>query len=198
MTAHSSLHRCTAFVAIANLAYFGIEVCVAILIGSVSLFGDSIDFLEDASLNLLILLALGWPAARRARLGKGLARLLLLPALATLWMLLHKLQARVAPAPLYLSLTGLGALAVNGSCALALARLRSQGCSLTKAAFLSARNDAIANLAITAAGLVTAWLWRSAWPDILVGLGIAAMNMDAARVVWSAAQAERRAALPSP
>jgi hypothetical protein len=26
-----------------------------------------------------------------------------------------------------------------------------------------------------------AWLWASAWPDLIVGLGIAAMNADAAR-----------------
>ena len=30
-----------------------------------------------------------------------------------------------------------------------------------------------------AAGLVTAFLWRSAWPDLLVGLAIAAVNADA-------------------
>ena len=49
-------------VAILNLAYFGIEFAVALAIGSVSLFADSIDFLEDASVNLLILVALGWSA----------------------------------------------------------------------------------------------------------------------------------------
>jgi Co/Zn/Cd efflux system component len=38
-----------------NLAYFGVEV--AVQIGSVSLFADSIDFLEDASVNFLILVA---------------------------------------------------------------------------------------------------------------------------------------------
>jgi hypothetical protein len=32
----------------------------------------------------------------------------------------------------------------------------------------------MANIAIIAAGLVTAFLWASAWPDLIVGLGIAA------------------------
>ncbi len=63
--------------------------------------------------------------------------------------------------------------------------------SLIKAAFLSARNDALANIAIIAAGLVTAFLWQSAWPDLLVGLGIAALNADAAREVWQAARDEQ-------
>ena len=34
---------------------------MALAIGSVSLLADSVDFLEDAAINLLIALALGWP-----------------------------------------------------------------------------------------------------------------------------------------
>jgi Co/Zn/Cd efflux system component len=41
---------------------------------------------------------------------------------------------------------------------------------------------------------VTAYLWRSAWPDLLVGVGIAALNADAARTVWKVASAEHHAA----
>jgi Co/Zn/Cd efflux system component len=59
---------------------------------------------------------------------------------------------------------------VNLSCALMLARFRDHGGSLTRAAFLSARNDVIANIAILAAGLVTALAWNSAWPDVIDGL----------------------------
>jgi len=77
-----------------------------------------------------------------------------------------------------------------------LARLRSHSGSLTRAAFLSARNDAVANIAIIAAGFVIAYT-RSAWPDLIVGLGIAAMNADAAREVWAAAHDEHRAAGPN-
>lgn len=177
-------------VALANLGYFGAEFLVASAIGSVSLFADSIDFLEDASVNGLILLALGWRAARRRRVGKLLAAILLLPALATLWTAWHKLALPVAPPALPLALTGLGALAVNLGCAALLARHRHHGGSLMKAAFLSARNDALANIAIVLAGIVTALWLRSAWPDLAVGAGIALLNADAARQVWRAARAE--------
>jgi len=78
-----------------------------------------------------------------------------------------------------------------------LARFRSHSGSLTQAAFLSARNDTVANLAIIATGCVTAYT-HSAWPDLLVGLGIAAMNVDAAREVWRAARTEHRAAADRP
>ena len=188
------LRRTLRAVALLNLGYFGVEFAVALAIGSVSLFADSVDFLEDASVNLLILAALGWSARRRATLGMALAALLLAPALATLWTAWAKFGEPVAPDPLALSLAGLGALAINLVCAFMLARFRRHGSSLTRAAFLSARNDALANIAIIAAGLVSAFLWRTAWPDLIVGLGIAALNADAAREVWRAARKERRAA----
>ncbi|HUN98389.1 MAG TPA: cation transporter [Bradyrhizobium sp.] len=190
----SSLRRAVTIAALANFAYFGVEFAVALSIGSVSLFADSVDFLEDASVNLLILVGLGWSARSRARLGMVLAGILLAPAVATLWTAWEKFNLPVAPEPIPLSLTGLGALAVNFGCALLLARYRAHSGSLTRAAFLSARNDTIANIAIIAAGLATAFIWRSAWPDLIVGLCIAAMNVDASREVWTAARDEHRAA----
>ena len=191
----AGLRRVVLIVAALNLAYFGIEFAVALAIGSVSLFADSIDFLEDASVNLLILAGLGWPAAWRRRLGFVLAAIILVPALATLWTAAQKLAVPVAPAPLPLALTGAGALAVNLTCALMLARYRRQGGSLSLAAFLSARNDVLANAAIIVAGLLTA-LTLSPWPDLAVGLGITAINTDAAFDVVKAARKERD--LPAP
>jgi len=188
-----ALRRVTRRVGLLNLGYFGVEFAVALTIGSVSLFADSIDFLEDASVNFLILAALGWGARRRAKVGMLLAGLLLVPGLATLWTAWSKFNAPVMPSPFLLSITGAGALVINLSCAAMLARYREHGGSLTQAAFLSARNDALANVAIIAAGLVTV-LYPSAWPDLVVGLSIAALNADAARAVWSAAKAEHRSA----
>jgi Co/Zn/Cd efflux system component len=190
------LRRAVRWVALLNLGYFGVEFAVALAIGSVSLFADSVDFLEDASVNFLILLALGWSVRGRARTAMVLAGLLLVPGIATLWTAWEKLQAPAPPAPGPLSLAGGGALLVNLTCALVLARFRHHAGSLTKAAFLSARNDVMANVAIVAAGLVTAWLWRSAWPDLMVGLGIAAMNVGAAKEVFEAAREEHREAPP--
>ncbi len=189
-----AIRRAVRLVALLNLSWFGIEFAVARAIGSVSLFADSIDFLEDASINLLILASLGWSAARRARVGMALAGILLVPGLATLWMAWSKFNLPTPPDPAALSLTGAGAFAINFFCALLLARVRARGGSLTRAAFLSARNDVLANVAIVAAGLATAFLWRSAWPDLIVGLGIGCLNVDAAREVYTAARAEQRAA----
>lgn len=184
------LRRAVYVVALLNLVYFGVEFTVAYEIGSVSLLADSVDFLEDASFNILILLALRWPRKVRARVGMMLAALLLVPAAATLWMVWTKIMTPVAPSPLTLTLTALGALAVNLTCSILLLRHRDHKDSLVKAAFLFSRDDAFANLAIMLSGVVTAFLWRSAWPDVIVGLCIAAMNADAAFTIWKAARAE--------
>jgi Co/Zn/Cd efflux system component len=183
--------------ALLNLSYFGIEFAVARAIGSVSLFADSIDFLEDAAVNGLILVALGWSAHRRSIVGMILAAILFAPAVATAWTAWEKFNTPVPPAAMPFSITGVGALGVNLFCALLLARYRAHRGSLTRAAFLSARNDALANIAIIAAGLVTA-LVPSSWPDLIVGVGIFVLNLDASRKVYKAARAERREALLQP
>jgi Co/Zn/Cd efflux system component len=190
-TTDLSLRRAVCLVAFLNLVYFAVEFAVALTIGSVSLFADSVDFLEDASVNLLIALALVWSSRRRAQVGMLLAGLLLIPGLATVWMAWEKFHLLTAPQPIALSVTGLGALVINLSCALILSKYREHRGSLTKAAFLSARNDVIANVAIIAAGVMTA-LSSSAWPDLIVGLGIALLNADAAKEVWQAAREEHR------
>jgi Co/Zn/Cd efflux system component len=185
----TELLRVVRTVAVLNLAYFAVEFSVALNIESVSLFADSIDFLEDASINALIAMALGWSASHRAMVSKLLAGIILIPGLATLWMAWQKFTLPIPPAPLPLSLTGAGALLVNFACALLVVRVRHHGGSLGLAAFLSARNDVLANAAIILAGWVTSYS-LSAWPDLIVGVGIAIMNAGAAGEVYKASGEE--------
>ena len=193
VNANFALRRAVVIVALANLAYFLVEVVIARKIGSVSLFADSIDFLEDASVNFLIAIAIGWSARNRAKVGMAMAFILVIPALALFWTAWQKFNTPTAPDAWLLSFTGIGALVVNVSCAFLLAKFRHHSGSLTKAAFLSARNDAFANIAIIAAGVLTLG-WSSGWPDGIVGIGIAIMNADAAKEIWEAAKDEHASA----
>ncbi|HTJ10180.1 MAG TPA: hypothetical protein VL393_10890, partial [Candidatus Binataceae bacterium] len=108
-----ALRRTALVVAALNLAYFAVEVFAAPIVGSVSLFADSADFVEDAAVNALIVLALGWSMAARSRLGGGLALFSLLPAIAALWTAWVKVQHGGVPHPFGLGLVGAGALGVN-------------------------------------------------------------------------------------
>ncbi len=194
-TFSSSFKKVVFLVALLNFAYFWVEYGVAIQIGSVSLFADSIDFLEDTAINILILIAIGWSAHRRAQIGFLLAGIILIPSISTLWMVWQKFIHPMAPDPSLLTYTGLGALIINVSCAFLLVNFRKHTSSLVKAAFLSARNDAFANIAIIASGLMTVYS-ASMWPDLVVGLGIFALNLDAAKAVFSVAREEKRSLVP--
>lgn len=187
----TSLRRVARWVAALNLGYFSIEIAVALTIGSVSLFADSVDFLEDASIGILLLVGLSWSAPARARLGMALAGIILVPSLAFLVVAWVRWSSGTPPQPVALGLAGLGALVVNAACAWLLAAQRAGGGSLVRAAFLSARNDVLANIAIIATAPLTA-ATRSPWPDLVVGLAIAALNASAAWEVFEAARDEGR------
>lgn len=188
-----ALKRTVLTVALLNLGYMVLEMSVALAVGSVSLFADSVDFFEDFAVNLLIFLALGWSLQRRAALGKVMAVIILLPALAAGWMAVVKFGDPEPPDPLALVVTAGGAVLVNLICTVLLSRFRHDGGSLTTAAFLAARNDVIANVAIIVMGLVTAWT-LSGWPDLVLGMLIVVLNATAAKEVWETATEEQLAA----
>jgi len=179
-------------VAALNLGYFVVEFAVARAIGSVSLFADSVDFLEDTTINILIVVGLAWSLRARTTLAMGLAGVVLVPAVAAVWTTVDKLLDPEPPGAVPLSWTAAGALAVNATAAWILVRHRDHPGGLVKAAWLSARNDSLGNAAIIVAGLVTA-AWPTIWPDVIVGTGLAALNLHAAKEVWEAAREERAA-----
>ena len=187
------LRRTVLVVAALNLAYFVVEAGVALTIGSVSLFADSVDFLEDTAVNLLIALALGWSLHARSLAGRAMAAIICVPALAAAWQAFAKVSDPQAPDVRALLITAGGAILVNTLCTWVLARIRHHGGSMTAAAFLAARNDVVVNAAIIVMGLVT-WWTRSGWPDIVLGLVIVVVNVTAAREVWEVAEEERLAA----
>lgn len=188
-----ALRRTVLVVAVLNLAYFFVESAVAVTIGSVSLLADSVDFLEDTSVNLLVFLALGWSLDARSRTGKVLALFILAPAVAAAWQAVAKFVDPSAPDPLSLVLTAGGAVVVNSVAAWLLVRLRRHGGSMGHAAWLAARNDVVINVAIIAMAGVTV-LVGTGWPDLVLGVGIVALNLRAAREVWEIAEEERLAA----
>lgn len=192
---HKPIKQAVLIVALANFLYFFIEFFGALNIHSVSLFADSIDFLEDSSVNFLIFFAIGWSVASRSRVGMILASFIIIPGLTTLWTVYHQITGGQPPKPTDMSLIGFGALVVNSCCALLLAKYRHHDISIIRAAFLSARNDVAANIAIILTGMVTA-IYPSIWPDVVVGLGIAMMNVDAAKEVYQVAKKEKINAKP--
>jgi Co/Zn/Cd efflux system component len=186
-----NLKRTVLLVAALNFVYFAVEFTYGRLFNSLALISDSIDFLEDASVNLLVVLALGWSVAKRKYVSYLLAALLLVPGIAFLWNAINKLLDPITPVGEGMTFVGLGALAVNVFCALLIARHKSEEHGLVLAAYYSARNDAIGNVLIIISGVITL-LTPSIWPDLLVGLFIFTLNAGAAKAVIGASKADEK------
>ncbi len=154
-----------------NALMFVVELVTGLAAGSVSLLGDSLDMFGDALAYgvSLYVVARSERAKARSALLKGS-----LMALFGLFVLVRAIDAVIDPqVPHFatIGIVGTVALAANGLCAYLLLRHRHDDINM-HSVWLCARNDLLANLAvILAAGLV--WWSGSAWPDILVGLGIA-------------------------
>ena len=123
----------------------------------------------------------------------GAAYISLVPALFAAWEVVRRFGDPPAPEVLPIVLASLGAVVVNGVCAWLLIRVRHHGGSLSRAAFLSARNDVLVNVAVITMGLVTAWT-GSGWPDLVLGCGIILLAGHSAYEVWEVSEEERLAA----
>ena len=185
----TSFRRTLIIVALLNLAYFLIEFSAAVKINSVSLFADSIDFLEDTFINLLIFFSCLITSPLRPKISKILVIIILLPGLTALWAAWEQLMRPSVPEAFELTIVGLGALLINFICTIILMRFRKNDESLTKAAFLSARNDVLSNLTIITAGL-TIMIYPSIWPDLIAGIIVFSINFDAAYKVYKIANTE--------
>jgi Co/Zn/Cd efflux system component len=86
---------------------------------------------------------------------------------------------------------GLLALAANSICLVLLWRHRADDINMSSV-WLCSRNDIIANVSVLCAA-VGVWLTHSGWPDILVGLALAALFLRSALFVLRGAHTELRA-----
>lgn len=167
-------------VVILNLGYGVIEMVGGFWAGSQALKADALDFIGDGAITFLGLLAIGWSLAWRARSAMIQGVFLGLLGLGVIATTIWRAFAGTPPEAGLMGLFGLIALAVNVVAVLPLLRFR-QGDANMRAVWLFSRNDAIGNAAVVvAAGLV--WWLGSAWPDLLVALGIAGLFLHSS---WS-------------
>jgi Co/Zn/Cd efflux system component len=187
-----------------NLALAVLELVAGLLTRSVALLADAADFVEDSALYLLILVMGGAKPQVKARFGFLLAGLMALPGLAAAWQVAARLVHPDPPDGTSIwAVSTLALLANLGTVAALTAARRTRaaedgtgGQSATlgfRAAWLSSRNDALANLAMIGAGIAVA-VTRQGWPDIVVGLGVAALHLSGGIAIWRAAADERRRA----
>lgn len=175
--------RAILIVGLLNFGYFFVEFFVALNITSVSLFADSIDFLEDAFTSFLILWGLYLSLKNRTKIAYVLIGIIFIPSLFTLIFAMKQFLNPVAIDGFSLSSYAFGALAINIFCAFLMARFKVSDNSLLLTAFYSARNDAFANIAMIIAGVMTLYS-ASHYPDLVVGILIFLLNLDASKAIY--------------
>ncbi|MCE0522226.1 MAG: cation transporter [Methylacidiphilales bacterium] len=173
-----------------NLVMLFLEGGVGWWIGSAALLADAVDFLEDAAVLALALVALRWSVRARATAGLVQGFAMAGVGLGAVTQIVHRLLEGGAPSSTSMGAVAMLALAVNIYCAYRLVRFRVGDASM-RAIWLSSRNDAVLNIMTVAAAALIA-LTRSGWPDIIAGAIIAGVNLWASVEVMRAAANERR------
>jgi Co/Zn/Cd efflux system component len=170
-----------------NRAIFLVEVWAGIAAYSTALLADSVDMLGDAVVYGFSLYVIGRDAIwqGRAALLKGIIMAAFGAGL--LAQVLLKLMNGLVPTAEVMGIVGLSALAANLLCLFLLWRHRDDDINM-RSVWVCSRNDKIGNAgALVAAAGVT--LTHAAWPDILIGLCIAAVFARSAIVVIRDARA---------
>ena len=161
-----------------NAGMFAVEVAAGLLAGSTALLADSLDMLGDALVYGFSLYVVArndaWKAA--SALAKGTVMGLF--GVFVLAQAGYKFLHPEVPQFEAMGLVGIAALAANSACLALLWRHRAEDVNM-RSVWLCSRNDIIANLSVLFAALGV-WLIGSQWPDLLVGLGIAALFLRSA------------------
>ena len=164
-----------------NLAMFVLEAGAGLAAASTALLADSADMLGDALVYGVSLYAVGRGGAWTARAAALKGWLMAAFGAAVLGQAAIKIARGAEPQAEVMGVVGLVALAANALCLVLLWRLRAHDVNM-RSAWICSRNDVTANAAVlAAAGAVT--LTGSPWPDVLVGLAIAALFASSARGV---------------
>jgi Co/Zn/Cd efflux system component len=175
-----------------NAVMFCVEAVAGVASNSTALLADSADMLGDAVVYGFSLYVIGrgvvWQA--RAAITKGI--IMAAFGVGVLAQVIVKLSQGLMPSPETMSVVGLLALAVNIFCLVLLWRHRADDINM-QSAWLCSRNDVIGNVGVLLAALAIG-LIGSAWPDILIGLVMAAVFCSSARTVIRGA----RRAQPAP
>jgi cation diffusion facilitator family transporter len=173
-----------------NGVMFGVEFSAGLAAGSVALMADSLDMLGDALVYALSLYAVR--RGTRWKAGAALVKGLVMAAFGVfvLAQLAYRIGHAVPPETGLMGGIGALALAANLVCLRLLTRHRNEDINM-RSVWLCSRNDIIANVAVlVAAGLVL--VTQQAWPDWLVGLGIAALFLHSAWRVLGQAMGQLR------
>jgi cation diffusion facilitator family transporter len=179
-----------------NVVMFVVELSAGLMARSTALLSDSLDNLGDALTYGLSLYAVSRGARSKAKVALFKGVLILAAGVFVLGQVAYGILHPGVPVFETMGIVSLVALAANGTCLALLWKHRAEDVNMSSV-WECSRNDIASNTAVFfAAGAV--WLTGSGWPDLAVGLGLAALFLRSAVRVFRRAvkelQATRRTA----
>jgi cation diffusion facilitator family transporter len=171
-----------------NITMFLLEAVAGVLSYSTALLADSVDMLGDAVVYGFSLYVIGrgtiWQA--RAAILKGF--IMAAFGVGVLVQVIVKVHHGLVPSVDVMGLVGVLALAANVFCLMLLWRHRADDINM-RSAWVCSRNDVIGNVGVLVAAVGVA-LTGSAWPDVVIGLLVAAVFSRSAVLVIRDAREE--------
>ena len=188
--ASPAYRRALGWVIAINVVGFAVVAIGGWLAGSASLAANTLDFAADAATYALSLWAIGRSVRTRSNAALIKSGSLLLMAGGILGFAIWR--AIIGATPDAGAITGLGlfGVAANLLAALLLVKYRD-GDANVRSVWLCTRNDLIQCLAVAATGLAVG-LTGSRWPDLAVGVALAAVFLRSAWQIMGQARQELR------
>ena len=173
-----------------NAVMFVVELASGLLAKSTALLSDSLDNLGDAATYGLSLYAVSRSPRAKAKVALFKGALIMTAGVFVLVQLGYRITHSEVPVFETMGIVSLLALAANAVCLALLWKHRTEDVNMSSV-WQCSRNDIASNLAVfVAAGGV--WLAGSPWPDLVVGLALAALFLrSAVRVIKDALHALR-------
>jgi cation diffusion facilitator family transporter len=165
-------------VLIINAAMFFAEFGAGLVAGSAALMADATDMLGDALVYGVSLYAIARSDRWKAGVAAFKGAFILILGLGILVNVAIKIQSGVPPSSSLMLVFGGLALVANLVCLGLLWRFRAQDVNMAST-WECSRNDVISNVGVLIAAAMVA-VTSSPWPDILIGLAMAAVVLRSA------------------
>jgi len=157
-------------VMVINFVMFVAEFIGGIVASSNALLGDSLDMLGDASVYGISLFVINRPSNIRAKASLIKGFIMLFLGFFVVYKSILKFMIPTLPQAETITFLGGVALVANLASFLLLIKHRKEDINV-RSAWICSRNDVTVNIAVIGTGILVSY-FNSAWPDILVGLGI--------------------------
>jgi len=173
-----------------NGVMFVAEMVAGIMADSTALIADSLDMLADATVYAIGLYAVGRSLLVKANAAHVSGILQIALGLGVLFDIVRRSIVGSEPESLMMIAVGIVALIANMVC-LVLIYQHRQGEVHMRASWVFSKNDVIANLGVISGGFLVAYT-SSSYPDLMIGLIIAAIVMRGGVLIIKDAQREKK------